>query len=55
MKKKMVSAVLCAAMAVSLLAGCSGGGKSEGGSHASGYDEFITVDVYDELANYQGI
>lgn len=55
MKKKMVSAVLCAAMAVSLLAGCSGGDKSEGGSHASGYDEFITVDVYDELANYQGI
>lgn len=56
MKKKMISAVLCTAMAVTMLAGCSDGeSSSKGGSSDSGYDEFITVDVYDELANYQGV
>lgn len=58
MKKKLISALLCTAMAVSLLAGCSGGDDSQSSSSGSSdgnYDEFITVDVYDELANYQGV
>lgn len=57
MKKKVLSILLCAVMSVSLLAGCSGSSdSSETGSSSDGtYDEFITVDVYDELANYQGI
>lgn len=56
MKKKLISVMLCTAMAVSLLAGCGGGNKSaDTGSKDGNYDEFITVDVYDEFANYQGI
>ena len=56
MKKKLISAMLCTAMAVSLLAGCGGDNKSaDTGSKDGNYDEFITVDVYDEFANYQGI
>lgn len=56
MKKKLISVMLCAAMAVSLLAGCGGDDKSaDTGSKDGNYDEFITVDVYDEFANYQGV
>ena len=56
MKKKLISVMLCTAMAVSLLAGCGGDNKSaDTGSKDGNYDEFITVDVYDEFANYQGI
>lgn len=67
MKKKIISIMLCAAMGVSLLAGCGGSGdsaSSSGSSTASSgstgssdgtYDEFITVDVFDGQANYQGI
>ncbi len=59
MKKKLISSLLCTAMVVSLLAGCSSGDSSDsstsGSDSESGYDEFITVDVYDELANYQGV
>ena len=56
MKKKLSSVRLCTAMAVSLLAGCGGDNKSaDTGSKDGNYDEFITVDVYDEFANYQGI
>ena len=62
-----ISIMLCAAMGVSLLAGCGGSGdsaSSSGSSTASSgstgssdgtYDEFITVDVFDGQANYQGI
>lgn len=57
MKKKLISVLLCTAMAASMLAGC-GGSKDEKakstGSKDGNYDEFITVDVYDEFANYQG-
>ena len=67
MKKKIISIMLCAVMGVSLLAGCGGSGdsaSSSGSSTASSgstgssdgtYDEFITVDVFDGQANYQGI
>lgn len=36
MKKKLLSALLCAAMSVTLLAGCNGGGNSSAGGSASG-------------------
>ena len=59
MKRKMISLVLCAAMAMSALAGCSSG--DSGSSTSSGsdtgsskYEDFITVDVFDGQANYQG-
>ena len=56
MKKKVISVMLCAAMAVTMLAGCGGSKKTEStGSKDGNYDKFITVDVYDEFANYQGI
>ena len=57
MKKKLISALLCTAMAASLLAGCGGGEKKaeNTGSKDGNYEDFITVDVYDEFANYQGI
>lgn len=45
-------------MAVSTLAGCGGGGDKKPaatGSKDGNYEDFITVDVYDEFANYQGI
>lgn len=35
MKKKMISALLCTAMVVSMVAGCSGGENSDGGSQDS--------------------
>lgn len=64
MKKRIVSALLCAAMAATtVLGGCgndnakstsgTGDGKESGSN--SKYEEFITVDVFDSLANYQGI
>ena len=57
MKKKLVAALLCGVMLVSMLAGCSeNNGKNETDEkNDSGYDKFITVDVYNEFANYQGI
>lgn len=56
MKKRVISVMLCAAMAVTMLAGCGGSKKTEStGSKDGNYDKFITVDVYDEFANYQGI
>lgn len=67
MKKKLISILLCMAMTASVLAGCGGKSKgtadSSGGSTAAGeeavsnskYEDFITVDVFDSLANYQGI
>lgn len=56
MKKRFLSAALCTAMALSTLAGCGQDNSSAStGSKDGNYDEFITVDVYDEFANYQGI
>ena len=67
MKKKLVSMILCAAMAVSMVTGC-GAEKSAAVPEAQGqqaaegvsgenskYEEFLTVDVFDSQANYQGI
>lgn len=60
MKKKVISILLCAAMLSSLaLSGCGGDDakeKTESSKNSDGtYSEFITVDVFDALANYQGI
>lgn len=66
MRKKFLSVLLCTALAASMLAGCgdkaestSTNGKTSGNGAATEgeqkYPEFITVDVFDGLANYQGI
>lgn len=55
MKKKMISLMLCAVMAMSALTGCGKEEAASSGSEDGSYSKFITVDVYDELANYQGI
>ncbi len=56
--KKVVSLFLATVM----LASCGGGSESSKSSdinsdtpHPSGYNEFISVDVFNSLANYQGI
>lgn len=53
MRKKWIHILLCIAAAVSLCAGCRTEGKHT--AKESKYEDFITVDVYDEFANYQGI
>ncbi len=59
MRKRIVSALLCVAMAATaVLGGCGKEEKKEASSGGSGdgkYEEFITVDVFDQLANYQGM
>lgn len=56
MKKKLISVMLCMAMTVTMLAGCGGKKTAKStGSKDGKYEDFITVDVYDEFANYQGI
>ena len=69
MKKKLLSMLLCITLVVSLMAGCDRKGTLTGGGSGDGngstgekgtegeekYPEFITVDVFDGLANYQGI
>mgnify|MGYP001852397906 CR=1 FL=1 len=61
MKKKVLSLLLSTALAAGTLAGCGG---SDADNTASGdtqsssdgtYEDFITVDVFDSQANYQGI
>lgn len=71
MRKKFLSMLLCTALAASMLAGCgnkaeststndsAANGKTSGNEAVTEgeqkYPEFITVDVFDGLANYQGI
>jgi len=57
MRKKWMCILLCTAFAVLLAGGCKeqSGKSGQAGTGADKYKEFITVDVYDEFANYQGI
>lgn len=57
MKKKVMCILLCTVFAVLLTAGCGEqtGKTGQEGSGVDKYKEFITVDVYDEFANYQGV
>lgn len=65
MKRKLLSMLLCMTLVLSVLSGCNKKETSDNdkkvsgeGSETSGeekYPEFITVDVFDGLANYQGI
>ena len=54
MKKKLLSVFVCVALVATIVAGC--GKKDTQTSGGTGkYSKFITVDVFDGLANYQGI
>ncbi|BBF41639.1 hypothetical protein lbkm_0319 [Lachnospiraceae bacterium KM106-2] len=67
MKKKILALLLCVAMVMSLLSGCSSkdektttntkSTKTKSGKVKKGsdYGDEITIDVFDSLANYQGI
>jgi multiple sugar transport system substrate-binding protein/putative aldouronate transport system substrate-binding protein len=56
MKKRILSLLLCTIMmATTILTGCSKESTSSSGTGNGKKDEFITVDVFDTLANYQGI
>lgn len=61
MKKRFISILLCIGMVTStILSGCGTDKKnkettSTDGSSNQKYEEFLTVDVFDTLANYQGI
>ena len=56
MKKRLIGIFLCLTMTVSVvLSGCGEEKSASAGSSNSKYKEFITVDVFDALANYQGI
>lgn len=58
--KKATCVALVGAMTASLFAGCgsNGGTKSadaNGSAHGGPYEDFITIDVFDAQANFQGI
>jgi len=56
MRKKQISVILCAALAATtVLSGCKKEASAENITGNSSYDKLITVDVFDTLANYQGI
>lgn len=66
MKKKIISVLLSTTLVMSTLVGCGGDSKESATQDVPGkeastettnskYKDFITVDVFDELANYQGI
>ncbi|BBF45275.1 hypothetical protein lbkm_4037 [Lachnospiraceae bacterium KM106-2] len=62
MKKKVISVLLCIAMVATLLSGCSSKddkssttGKTAKKTSDGKYEDEITIDVFDSLANYQGI
>ena len=50
----IISALLCFCLLLTSLTGCQTLTTDQKHSHKK-YDKFITVDVYDSLANYQGI
>lgn len=52
--KKYISVALAALTASTLLQGCSAE-NVDGQAKECPYDEYIMVDVFDNLANYQGI
>ena len=55
---KMTSAVLVAAMTATLFAGCGSSSQktsSEGSKAGGPYEDFLTIDVFDGQANFQGI
>ena len=49
---RLTAAVLCSALLTSALGGC---GRKDADAGACPYEEFITIDVFDNLANFQGI
>ena len=58
--KRVTSIALVGAMTASLLAGCGSDGGSKSASakssaHGGPYEDFLTIDVYDSQANFQGI
>lgn len=56
--KKKVALAAAALLAASSLASCTAGGGDEGtqsGEFPSSWDEEITIDVFDGLANYMGV
>lgn len=56
MKKMVLSVILCITLLMSVLTGCKGEKENKTVSSSnSKYKKFITVDVFDGLANYQGI
>jgi len=55
MKKRIVCMFLCMGILISMLSGCGSKTKKSTSSSNSKYDKFITVDVFDDFANYQGI
>lgn len=61
MKRKAISVVLAGSLAAGLLSGCgqlTGNGTKTADSEEQGsqkYEEFLTVDVFDAQANFQGI
>lgn len=58
MRKKGMYILLCIVLTISLAAGCeeqAGKLKQDGPAGADKYKNFITIDVYDEFSNYQGI
>lgn len=59
--KKVTATALTFALAVTTLTGCGGGDDTdsqkkaaEGSKHGGPYEETITIDVFDGLANFQG-
>lgn len=54
MKNRLTCIMLCAMVTVLSATGCVHNDKNPV-LRTSAYKEFITVDVYDEFANYQGI
>ena len=55
MKKRIISLALCAMMVSSVFAGCGSNAKSTASVGEKGdYSKEITLDVYDDFANYNG-
>lgn len=53
MKRKFISVLLCAAMIMTMLAGCGGGGSTEGGSAEGDSGDGVTLDIIiSQYGNY---